>query len=301
MIQIAISSGLRVSTLADIRLSEINWNPYESLGQKVEEENVPAMISVQPREKRKTTRKFFTFITPQAKQTLRLYLEWRRQKGEVLTEDSHIMASVYDEDAKESGIATGETLTKTWIRLLARAGLSKKSHGWFELHFHTLRKFFKSECINAAVPNQYIEFWMGHAGGYLDASYFRENLKEHLAEYSKAIPNLTVKSGDAVNADIEKLYRNGEAKEKKLQEMNTRHDLQEETIKGLKDELARMKNDVREIPLNARKFIERLKREDNKNEDCQKVVDEKELQAYLNKNWHFVATLPSGKILVSNE
>lgn len=226
MIQIGISSGLRVSTLADIRLSEITWNPYESLGQKVDDENAPAMISVQPREKRKTTRKFFTFITPQAKQSLRLYLDWRKRKGETLTENSHIMGS--DENTNEGETITGETLTKTWLRLLEKAGLDKKTHGWNELHFHTLRKFFKSECINTAIPNQYSEFWMGHTGGYLDASYFRENLKEHLAEYSKAIPNLTVKSGDVINADIQKLYQNGEQKEKRIEELTTRmYDLQQ--------------------------------------------------------------------------
>ena len=32
--------------------------------------------------------------------------------------------------------------------------------------------------------------------------------------------------------------------------------------------------------------------------DCQKIVGEQELEAYLNDGWHVAAVLPSGKIVI---
>ena len=62
----------------------------------------------------------------------------------------------------------------------------------------------------------------------MDDAYFRENLKQHLTQYVKAIPNLTVISGDATNADIRKLYQNGEQKEKQIEKLTaTVYDFQQ--------------------------------------------------------------------------
>jgi len=233
MIQTALSSGLRVNTLAGLQLKDIAWNPYELINEKVDDAQAPAMISVVPKEGRKTARKFFTFITPQAKQSLRLYHDWRRRKGEALTDDSYLIANVYEKNGVASGQrVNSDSLTRNWIRFLEKAGLNQKSHKWFTLHFHTLRKFFRSECINAGVADSYTQFWMGHAGGYLDDSYFRENLKQHLTQYVKAIPCLTVKGTDATNADIQKLYQNGEQKEKRIEELTAQmYDLQQGNLK----------------------------------------------------------------------
>lgn len=36
-------------------------------------------------------------------------------------------------------------------------------------------------------------------------------------------------------------------------------------------------------------------------EDCQKIVTEDDLANYLSKGWKVVTTLPSGKIVITNE
>lgn len=87
---------------------------------------------------------------------------------------------------------TSESLNVAWNRLLEKVGLDDKSHKWHELHFHTLREYFQTECQNADANRPYIEFWMGHKGEYLDDSYFRANLKEHINEYQKAISRLRI-------------------------------------------------------------------------------------------------------------
>jgi hypothetical protein len=38
-----------------------------------------------------------------------------------------------------------------------------------------------------------------------------------------------------------------------------------------------------------------------KDEDCQKIISESELEEWLRKGYKFVSVLPSGKIVVTND
>jgi len=227
-----------------------------------------------------------------------------------------MIGSVYIADKdKKTGHATpfgqavtGDTLAKTWIRLLENAGLDQKSYKWHELHFHTLRKFFKSECVNAGIKNQYIEFWMGHSGGYLDSSYFRESLKEHIAEYQKAISCLCIYE-PATESEFERRKRQMRdtarlmdwSEEKRLQleqlliEAKYTKDLDSipEKLKNIAEEKRRT--------LNAFTYMKGTAKQCKDNKNCQLVITEELLEDYLKRGFRFVATLPSGKILVSNE
>ncbi len=69
-------------------------------------------------------------------------------------------------------------------------GLAKKSTNWHELHIHTLRKYFRSNCVG--VDASYREMWMGHKGQYLDISYFSAEEQRHLDEYRKIVQYLTI-------------------------------------------------------------------------------------------------------------
>ena len=133
-------------------------------------------------------RVFFTWLTPEAKNALSQYLKKRENAGEKLSMDSPLICDAY----YRGRFVTIEDYEKVWARLLRRAGLTEKSNRWFKLHIHTLRKFFRSNCIG--VDESYREHWMGHRGKYLDESYFRAEEQMHLAEYRKAIPYLTIYS-----------------------------------------------------------------------------------------------------------
>lgn len=85
---------------------------------------------------------------------------------------------------------TVEDFERVWGRLLRRDGLAQKSQKWFVLHVHTLRKYFRSNCVGVDVS--YRERWMGHKDLYLDMSYFRAEEQLNLNEYRKVIPHLTV-------------------------------------------------------------------------------------------------------------
>ena len=158
------------------------------------------MIKIEPMPGRKIKRgkRFFTFISPEAKRILKDYLARRERHGEKITPESPSFGSVYGTAEGKAGIwkricqrspfgspLTSQAMDKIWQGILEEFGLDQrdKSGKWRELPFHVLRKFFDTQCINANVRPAYKEFWLGHRGGYLEDSYFRANLKDHLAEY----------------------------------------------------------------------------------------------------------------------
>lgn len=279
--EIAATSGLRLNTIATLKWGDMVLNPKTLYAEATgDDPTMPAIIKVKPQMGRKTGmsgRKYFTFITPEAKKTLLQYRAWRERKGEEVTAESPLIASIHGEQYGGSTQAGSEimsdSLQAAWTRLLKKSGLDQKSHKWHELHFHTLRKFFETQCINAGVRRAYIEFWLGHKGEYLDDSYFRANLKEHVEEYLKVVGNLSL--------------------------FELPPSLEPEETSEIKSFLRELKEKGMSPDQVARLMIDSHERREE--EDCQRIVTEDELPKLLREGWCVVATLPSGKIVIENE
>ena len=214
LILILSSSGLRIGALASLKLGDIELN-----------EEIPRII-VKRKPGRKISRRmkaFATFITPEAKTVLLQYIKHRESLGEKTTETSPIITS---ERQEELGNFLNSTyLSNHWRRLLKRAHLATKNGGpWHDIHLHTLRKYFETQCTNAAVKTTYREFWMGHRGRFLEESYFRGEVETHIEEYRKAIPYLNILAPEPQDykALVEKvrfLEENGKRKETEIQKL----------------------------------------------------------------------------------
>jgi len=214
MILVLTSSGLRVGTLASLELGDIQLD-----------EEIPRII-VKRAPGRKVSRRmkgFATFITPEAKTMLLQYIKHRESQGEKLTAESPLITS--DRQEELGNFLSSMYLSNHWRRLLKRAHLAKKNGGpWHDIHLHTLRKYFETQCTNAAVKTAYREFWMGHTGRYLEESYFRGEVETHIEEYTKAIPYLNILAPEPQDykALVEKvrfLEENGKRKEMELQRL----------------------------------------------------------------------------------
>ena len=214
MTLILSSSGLRVGALASLKLGDIELN-----------EDVPRII-VKREPGRKVSRRmkaFATFITPEAKTVLLQYIRHRESLGEKITEVSPIITS--DRQEELGNFLSSMYLSNHWRRLLKRAHLATKNGGpWHDIHLHTLRKYFETQCTNAAVKTTYREFWMGHTGRYLEESYFRGEVETHIEEYRKAIPYLNILAPEPQDykALVEKvrfLEENGQRKETEIQKL----------------------------------------------------------------------------------
>ncbi len=217
MTLMATSSGLRVGALASLTLGDISLD-----------EEIPRMI-VKRKPGRKVSRKmkaFATFITPEAKTMLLQYIKHRKELGEKITASSPILTS--DRQEELGNFLNPTYLSNHWRRLLKRAHLATKNGGpWHDIHLHTLRKYFETQCTNAGVKTAYREFWMGHTGRHLEDSYFRGEVETHVEEYRKAIPYLNILAPEpqdykALVDKVRFLEQNGQRKELELQSLRSK-------------------------------------------------------------------------------
>ena len=240
MTLILTSSGLRIGTLASLNLGDIELN-----------EDIPRIV-VKRKPGRKVSRRmkgFATFITPEAKTVLLQYIRHRESSGEKITEASPIITS--DRQEELGNFLNSSYLSNHWRRLLKRAHLATKNGGpWHDIHLHTLRKYFETQCINAGVKTAYREFWMGHIGRYLEESYFRGEVETHIEEYRKAIPYLNILAPEpqdykALVEKVKFLEENGRRKEIEIQKLQQKLVEQEE-----------LKKDVRKLEKTVEKILE---------------------------------------------
>jgi len=229
---VSLSSGLRLGTLRSLKIGDINF--------EFEDPDVARIIvkRAMGRKIAKTMKFFVTFITPEAKHLLQQYIEWRKGRGEIITEESPLFTSNLDHQIGK--FLSYAYLRIHWTRLLKRANLDHKANGspWYQIHAHTLRKFFETQLINAQVIPAYREFWMGHKGEHMADSYFRPGTAEgsesrHLEEYRKAIPFLTIE--EQVTTNHQKILT--------LEKQLEKRDLEIEKLKTLLDVLTQQVQD----------------------------------------------------------
>ena len=278
------SCGLRAGTLFSLKKGDLDID-YPDV----------ARLTVQRKKGRKFTsnrrgttgRMFCTFITPEAKTALFQYFQEREAAGEVLTNESPLIGDNYH----KGDFTTIEDYEKVWARLLKRSGLAKKSNKWYELHVHTLRKYFRSSCIG--VDASYRERWMGHKGLYLDMSYFKAEEQKHLEEYRKAIPHLTIQ---ATPLEEKKL------RSKMLVDFARLQGYDDDQLHKLEDVLARAK-DVDEAITEFRHLSDEEKHsalsENRKPNGKYSVVKgEGELVKRLDDGWRLIQSLSEDKFLM---
>ena len=231
------SSGLRIGTFLSLKIGDVDMSPPDVAIVRVEKAKGRKFSS---KRARGAGRLFVTFFSPEAKKAMTQYLRERESVGERLTAQSPLIT----EYTYSGEFISKQAFSQVWNRLLKRAGLNEKSHIFHVLHLHTLRKYFRSNCVG--VDASYREKWMGHKGLYLDESYFRAEESLHLAEYRKAVPHLAIY---AQPTNMEKIRAQAMMDFAKIQGYD------EEKLRKLEEVLARSK-DVDEAIEEFRKFKE---------------------------------------------
>lgn len=275
------SSGLRIGTLLSLKVGNVNFDYPDVASIKVERQRGRKFVG---KRRGGQGRVFYSFMTQEAKEALMKYLEERKTAGEKVTPESPLIGDVYH----RGNFITIEAFEKVYARLLRRAGLAEKSNKWFVLHIHTLRKYFRSNCVG--VDPSYREHWMGHKGGYLDESYFRAEEERHLAEYRKAIPHLTVYATPMEEKGL---------RSKMLLDFAKLQGYEEPELKRLEEVLARAK-DMDEAIKEFKRFKEEPETLHDGNGKYHVVKGESELIQRLHDGWKLVQPLNHEKYLLQH-
>ncbi|MDG6987840.1 MAG: site-specific integrase [Nitrososphaerota archaeon] len=273
------SSGARIGSTEYLRWRDIQEVEFE--GWKL------ANVTIY----RGEPEEYDSFASPECYDYLLKYREIREKVGEVITPSSPVFVREvnkrrFDQSkVKPVGVRTlknqmGELLNQMKMREKLTDTKNYRSYEWKQCH--SFRKFFKTRMEMSGVKPIITEMLMGHTIG-VSGSYMKPTQDEMVSEYVKAIPNLTILSGSGERGD-----RNAEFKREILLKVGG---YSKEEIDKLN--LAEMGDTT------IQKMVrERLLGATANNGNHQRAIPVSEVEAYLTEGWEYVATLPTGKVVL---
>jgi hypothetical protein len=146
-----------------------------------------------------TDEEYFTYITPEAYNVLKEYMQYRESHGENIRPDSPVIRDLFHPDRGGQGEPhIPKRLKSTGVKriiedALKATGLRKALEGKRRHEFqaaHGFRKWFKSIC-EKHMKTLHVEMLLGHDTG-LNMNYYRPPESELLDDYLKAVPDLTI-------------------------------------------------------------------------------------------------------------
>lgn len=222
-----------------------------------------------------------TFLGPNAVQALKIYLQERKSKNEVITPDSPLLANIHGQPL------TPLALSMTFVRLGKQAG--------FDTSPHRLRKYFESH-LGLSAPSILVKFWMGHSLGS-EGPYAQFSPEDQRRKYKEAYHELDIYKSEVnvVEQRKQQMLDNNDLLLASGQITQEKHD-------GIENFLAKVKT-VEELDDGLKNVMRtyRERKDCNNGEHCQKIIEENELANHMTQGWRFISALPSGKIVISNE
>lgn len=200
---------------------------------------------------------YYTFITPEAYNSLKEWVDFREYYGEKITGESWVMRDLWQTTnityGANLGLATcPKKLKSSGIkRLLERAlweqGLRQplasgaRRHDWKAAH--GFRKYYKSRAEQTMRPIN-VEITMGHNIG-ISASYYRPTEREVLEDYLKAVDLLTIHDDKSkLEKQIQELKEKTEDSEHTLE---SRLKVKDDAYMTLSDQVMKLMEEVQEL------------------------------------------------------
>jgi integrase len=199
---------------------------------------------------RKTHEQYYTFCTPECRNAIDPYLDYRRRCGERFTSETPLFRRHFDSLAVAHpkpltfaavSMAIFYLLNKTGVRPLRPQTEGKSIERTSLPITHGFRKFCVTNMIRARVEFGARESLVGHKSSRgLDTSYDRRNEDEILQEYMKAVDFLTINEENRLRRKVETLTE----KQDEIQKMKDKH---QQEMASMREEMNKQFNQIMSI------------------------------------------------------
>jgi len=254
-------TGMRVSDALELKIRDIQ--------RELELGNLPLAIEFLPKKDRETIKERITFLASDGVETLKQYLEWRKKKGEVITEESPLFIGRTKRGVRP---ITSLRFNQTIKRAAKKAGLNEDNK-YGTMRTHGLRKFFITQLTNHGVEDKIINFFICHKIPDIDRVYWSRRIEQLRKIYAERQQYLNPINGKKHTFDLKKL----EGVIAKIKEMDNRINnfIEKEDVKKLVREITsqEIKTDSAQIEFKSKIVTteEEIIRLSNQGYDCQPI------------------------------
>ncbi len=248
IVLIMISSGIRVGAF-----DYLKWKHVIPLKDE-EGKIIAAKMVVYPGDREE----YFTFITSEAYDALKEWIDFRLSFGEQINGESWVMRDIWQTTNVDYGAKWGlatipkrlhsSAIKRMINRALWEQGIRHPLQNGVRRHefktVHGFRKFFKTHC-EQVMKSINVEILMGHTIGVSD-SYYKPAEREILEDYLKAIDVLEVnkENNELIEKELKKLREKNENSENiiksKLQE-------KDDALTTLSDQVMKLMEEVYQL------------------------------------------------------
>ncbi len=255
IISLMVSSGLRYGAVNILNIGDL---------EKIEKYNVYKITAYRKSKKFK----YNTFCTPESTTLIDSYLEYRKNKGEILKGNSPLIREQFNTNDKLK-VNNPRHLTLVTFRSLINDVLTKYTNLRKKLSFdyenkrkegrnptkltHGFRKFFNTECAKAGVYPDFIEIMLGHKLPGVRSHYMKPDIDtllegtKEVKGYLAAINDLTINDENRLQKKVEELKQQDDYNkyiiDKKMNE-------KDEQIKGMEKQIQTIMNTLGELMIN---------------------------------------------------
>ena len=162
---------------------------------------------------------YVTFINKESNEALSLYIEQRKYRGEIITNDSPVFTAQYTNGSAKPKPISEASISNMILRTKINAGVN--FDGAPNLLCHAMRRRFNTILkMNKESNSPLIERLMGH-DMKLDNSYFQPTLDDLFAEYQKGMADLTIDDSERLLAERKAIEEQRTEMEKQKIEQNS--------------------------------------------------------------------------------